>query len=85
MKIYITIFIVLFSLLVITGCKTGLEYEIDKLGKPIYVAAIGPHNEVVLRSADGKVLVQPSNAYISRAIANSLNVGDIFIPKYTEN
>jgi hypothetical protein len=72
-------------LLVASGCKSTAETEVDKLVKPVYVAAISKTKTVVLRGATGKVVVLPTGYYMGEAVADSLKVGDIFIPKSTNN
>lgn len=72
--------LVLTLVLVLFGCSSATEYDINRMKKPITILAISKEGDVVLSDADGRVLLIGRNYYMAKAIADSRQVGDIFIP-----
>ncbi len=74
--------IILIAIVFIFGCEDwSIESRINNMTKPVYIAAVGGEGNVVLRSANGKILAMDQSFYIAKAIKSSgFKNGDIFIP-----
>jgi hypothetical protein len=72
--------LIVFLSVLMAGCKTGVEKDIDALDEPVYIAAMSD-NGLILRGASGNVVQVNEEYCIYKSISGSgLKTGDIFIP-----